>query len=721
MRLLSLGLASTMFMLASQSFAGSSANVFSKVPLRFEAASPNQWVAHGPGFAVAFTQAGTEVYLGDRRVRMTFEESNPSARFVGAQKSATPNNYFGSGASRSVDAFLKLRQEAVYPGIDVVYYGEGEGLEYDFELAPGADPSPIHMRFSGADRISLNTGGELVLVLNGKEVTQKPPVVYQRRDSGEIVSVEASYFTEDDGSVRLKLGTYDRTQKLVIDPLVRFQAYLGGSGSDVPIGIAHDKNNTVYVAGRTYSPDFNQNGIPYTNIFPTSPTAVFVSVLNPLASTTDQIIPYSGFFTGQFGDDLTAMTVDDNGLVYLAGTTGDVLFPVTANAFSKTTGNINAKVFVATLDTTIQGTGGLQYCTFFAGSQTDQATGIATANGKIYLTGFTTSDDFPLANAFQSTRAGGRYDAWVAEIDPTLSGTAGLVFSSYLGGTGEDISRSIALAPDGQIWVGGETFSTDFPTTVGSYRPFYSGGGDAFLARVNPTLPGVTYATYLGGSSQDQAKKILMDPQGRVALTGYTLSSDFPFTTNALQPFLNGTGDVFFTIIDPNAPFTTALAYSTFFGGSDQEVAYDMRRDASGKYYLCGYTLSQDFPVLNALYPVSSDGGGTDGWVAVIDPSQPPSAALIYSSYVTGSGFQVAYSVDVDSNGVIYLVGSAFGNVFAPGRPIPPANSNTNVFFLAFQLDPPPGQSSVFTAPAITLRRPAPTSGTRISARPSTR
>ncbi|MGH9595116.1 MAG: hypothetical protein ACRD5L_18635, partial [Bryobacteraceae bacterium] len=168
----------------------------------------------------------------------------------------------------------------------------------------------------------------------------------------------------------------------------------------------------------------------------------------------------------------------------------------------------------------------------------------------------------------------------------------------------------------------------------------------------------------------------------------------------------------------PNAANSTqALVYSTFFGGSDQDVAYDMARDSSGKYYLCGFTISRDFPVLNALYPVSAL-GGTDGWVSVIDPSQPPSAALVYSSYVTSPGFQIASAVDVDSNGVIYLVGTSFGNVFAPGPLTPPPNSNTNAFFLVFQLDPLPGPASVTST---TLRRAPRTSGTRVASRPSTR
>jgi hypothetical protein len=501
-----------------------------------------------------------------------------------------------------------------------------------------------------------------------------------------------------------------------------------GSGSDVPVGIAHDKNNTIYLAGYTFSTDFLLAGTPYTINFPDNPTVVFVTVLNPLAPTADEELPYSGFFTGSFGDALTAMNVDDNGIVYLAGNTGDISFPVTANAFSTASGTNNEAIFIASLDTKMAGTAGLLYSTFFGGSMTDQVTGIEGVNGLIYVTGLATSSNFPVANAFQSTMVGGVYDAFVSVIDPSQAGAAGLIFSTYLGGTGEDIARSIVVAPDGQIWVGGETFSTDYPTTATGYKQFYSGGGDAFLTRVDPKNFVITYSTYLGGSGQDQIKKILMDPQGRLALTGYTLSDEcpgaapgclpFPVTANALQPFLNGTADAFLTILDPNvADFTQAVIYSTFLGGSDQDVAYDMVRDASGKYYLCGFTISRDFPVVNALYPVSA-GGGTDGWISVIDPSKAPAAALIYSSYVTSTGFQIAYGVTVDSNGIIYLMGQAFGSVFAPGLPVPPPNSNTNVFLLVFQLDQPPGQPAL---PTPALRRAPRTSGVRVPERPSSR
>jgi hypothetical protein len=336
----------------------------------------------------------------------------------------------------------------------------------------------------------------------------------------------------------------------------------------------------------------------------------------------------------------------------------------------------------------VPGTDGLTYSTFFAGTTMDIPTAVATAGGKIYVTGYTTSPDYPVtANAFQGALPGGTFDGFVAEFDPSQSGTASLVASTYLGGGGLDVPRSIAVAPDGQVWVAGYTRSGDFPTTPNSYRPFYSGGGDAFLTRLDPTFSTVTYSTFLGGSGEEQATKVLVDPAGHVAVTGFTLSNDFPVTSNALQTAQAGNGDAFLTILDPSAPdFTTALIYSTYYGGSDSDVPYDLRFDSAGKYYLCGYTLSLDLPIQNALV-TASDLGALDGFVAVIDPKAAPLKALIYSSYITGLGYQVAYGVDVDAQGIIYVTGTVLGDVFAGGgTPRAPDNSSLNVFLLVFSL-----------------------------------
>jgi hypothetical protein len=261
-----------------------------------------------------------------------------------------------------------------------------------------------------------------------------------------------------------------------------------------------------------------------------------------------------------------------------------------------------------------------------------------------------------------------------------------LVHSTYLGGVLQEVPRSIAVDAQGKVYVAGYTYSPDFPTTVGSYKPFYSGGGDVFVAKVNLNAPAIEYATYVGTTGLDQGWKVLVDPRnGLISLTGFTLSNAWPVTPDAFQSTAAGNGDAFLTIIDPNTTdFTQALIYSTYFGGSDGEVVYDMRQGPTGAYYLAGYTLSRDLPVRDALRPASS-GASTDGFVAIIDPTATPQEALRYSSYVTGGGYQIADAIEVDAAGNVYVTGEVFGNVFDPGQASAPELSNTNVFFFVFR------------------------------------
>ena len=691
MRLPLVTLASGLCLVAFPGLAASAPNsgpdVYSQLPLRFEAVDAQKWVTHGPGFGVGFSRDGTFFRFGNRGLRLTLE-GKQRGHFEGVDKSAVPTNYFGRN-SHSVDAFARLRQAGVYPGIDIVYYGKGQTLEYDFELAPGADPSLIRMRFDGADSIQLGSKGQVILGFGDRQITQNLPVVYQRdyhRGSNRVIGVPSSYVMEADGSIGITLGSYDKSEALVVDPTILFTDYLAGTSADVPVGIGHDKNGLIYIAGYTLSPDFPSVGAAYTGFFLNTSQQAFTTVMTPL-DPNGNYITYSGYFSGTYGDNLKAMAVDSEGVFYLTGFTDDYYFPVTSGAYLNANGSVR-RAFVSVLDTKRSGTDGLTYSTFFGGTATDVPTGIAVAGGKIYITGYTSSTDYPLtSNAYQSTAPGGTYDGFVAEFDPSQSGTASLVASTYLGSSGVDVPRSIAVAADGQVWVAGYTRSGDFPTTPNSFRPFSSGAGDAFLTRIDLNAMAVTYGTFLGGSAQDQATKVLVEPSGHVAVTGFTLSTNFPVTSNALQSTQAGNGDAFLTIIDPNAPdFTTALVYSTYFGGSDGEVPYDMRLDAAGKYYLCGYTLSLDLPVRNALAP-ASDFGALDGFVAVIDPAASPLKALVYSSYLTGPGYQLAYGIDLDAKNNIYVTGTALGDVFGGvGAHNFPDNSNLNVFLLVFSL-----------------------------------
>lgn len=664
-------------------FADSSARVLNTAPIRFEQHSDG-WIARGLNHSIAFGDRAILLQLGGRRVSLAFAGSNARARFEGSGTLAATNYFSGSGFA-SVPTFRRLQRKAVYPGIDVVYYGNGGELEYDLEISPGADPSRIRMRFSGADRVALNDRGEIVLSLGDGTIVQRTPVVYQRRASGEIVPVPASYRIDRRGEVRVELGAYNRAEKLVVDPALTYSAYLEGTSMDVPVAIAHDNNGNIYLAGNTWSTDFQQI---------TSDTAyqpanagtqdIWVMQVNPASST----VTYCTYLGGGAVETVKAMTVDANGVIYLTGSAVSANFPVSSGAFQSTiTGGTHA--FVTVLDPSQAGSAGLIYSTFIGGANNEEGDAIAVAKGKIYVTGFTTSDNYPTVNPVQSARVAG-FDGFVSVFDPTQSGAASLVFSTFLGGSGGDYPHAIAVDGAGEIYVAGITYSTDFPSTPLSYQPFYIGDGDGFLTRINPSTSTMDYSTMLGGSFGDDVKRIVVEPGGHVALAGYTLSPDFPLSQGSYQSAWKGNGSAFLTILDltATAPLVKGLVYSTYFGGTGGEVALDLRRDAAGRYLMGGYTYSLDLPVTgNAMNP-SSSGAGADGFIAILDPNQPPysPAQLFYSSYVTGPGLQAVVGVDVDASGTIYATGFATSNLFPNGAQNPDTTGKMSAFALAFTL-----------------------------------
>ncbi len=640
-------------------------------PIRFEpnaGIQPSQirWIARGQGYAFAFTDRATMLRLADRTVQLKFPGSNRDRQFRGESRQSVSTNYFIEQKRASVPAFAKLRVSEVYPGIDVVYYGNGREMEYDFEIAPGADPSRIRIQFEGADAVTLNDAGEVVLTLGSGEVKQRAPIVYQRRASGEIAHIDAKYRIGPDGVVRLALAGYDPKAKLIVDPVITYTGYLAGTIADTGIAIAHGANGVMYMAGNTVSIDFptSVDGFQTVN---NGGQDIWLMVLDP--SKGGAAIVYSTYLGGASDDTLKAMTIDQNGVFYITGATVSVAFPVSASAIPYTSAGLS-HAFVSMVDPS-QGANGLIYSTYLAGSQTEEGDGIAVASGKIYVTGTTNSDDFPMAGTpLQGTRSVS-FDAFVAEIDPTQSGAASEVFGTYLGGSGADAGRTIAVDAAGLVYVAGSTYSFDFPLSANAYQPGNHDDGDGFLAVLNPATGALVYSTFLGGSSTDEIKKILIDPAGRVAMTGYTLSFDFPVSQNAYQPVFGGVANAFLAILDLKASQAGAgLTYSTFYGGTGGEVAYDLKLDAAGHYYLCGYTLSPDLPVTpNAVSP-NSGGAGLDGFIAVIDPAAAPTGgnALVYATYVTSSdGFQIVYGIDVDAAGVVYATGFTTGVIFPAG------------------------------------------------------
>jgi hypothetical protein len=715
------------------------AKLLEGAPIRFEPNSglqpgPIRWTARGRGYSFAFTDRATLLRVADRTVRLTFPGSHlassnrPAAnpRFQGEQQQRASTNYFlglknNDQKRLSVPAFSRLRETAVYRGIDVVYYGNGSEIEYDFEIAPGADPSQIRMRFEGADAVRLNDRGEIVLTLGSGEIVQRPPVVYQRRASGEIVNVQAAYRVARDGTVRVALAGYNPAEPLIVDPSIVYSGYLSGDDADYGVSIAHDSQGIIYMAGNTYSIDFPSTANAYQPLNAGN-LDIWLVKLDP--SGGSNAIIYSSYLGGPANDMMEAMTIDQNGVFYIVGSSISGDFPVSAGALISANSNLIVTGFVSMIDPT-QGVNGLIYSSYIGGSTTgdaDEVDGVTVANGKIYLTGTTSSADFPIAGTpYQPTIAGAN-DAFVVEIDPTQSGTASEIQGTYLGGVADDRGRTIAVDAAGLVYVAGTTFSFGFPVVINAYQQAYAGAGDGFLSVLNLNTGGLVYSTFLGGSAQDEVKKMVIDPAGNVAMTGYTLSGDFPVTGNAYQNYFGGISSAFLAILNiQESQLGVGLTYSTYYGGTGGEVAYDLKLDAYGRYYLCGYTLSQNLPVTaDALY-TSSYGAGNDGFIAVIDPSASPASGkgLVYATYITGPGEQTVYGVDVlnpppvsvtspaivgggvggrsiphQSAGAnpivqIYSVGSTTSNIFPGGTPANPNPGVSSVFVLAIELQAP--------------------------------
>ncbi|MEO7146134.1 MAG: SBBP repeat-containing protein, partial [Bryobacteraceae bacterium] len=250
-------------------------------------------------------------------------------------------------------------------------------------------------------------------------------------------------------------------------------------------------------------------------------------------------------------------------------------------------------------------------------------------------------------------------DAFFMIFDLSQTGAASLSYSSYFGGDRSDVGRSIAVGDDGRIYIAGSTFSDDLPFSANSYDYNYQEGGDAFLVVLDLSqAKPVQYFTYFGGSDLEEFMKVRLDSKGRVALTGYTLSTDFPVTPNAFQPQSGGNVDAFLTIFDITQPRDSQLVYSTYLGGSEPEIGLDLRPDATGAVWVTGFTQSIDFPVTAGAAQSQYGGGGGDGFLVHVDPSSAANT-LQYGTYIGGPGYNIVYGMEMDKNGNIFLTGSA--------------------------------------------------------------
>jgi hypothetical protein len=660
--------------------------------VRFEPAPEGikaQYVAIGLRYRFAFTGSRATFRAGHRAMGLRFEGANERATAEGLDqlRSAT-SRFIGNDHSKwrtGIPNYGRLGVSDVYPGIDLVYYGNAHRLEYDLTVKPGADPGRVHLRFEGGHP-RIDRHGDLI-----SDFIQKRPVAYQIAADGSHIPVQSRYRRNRDGSFGFALGAYDRRRELVIDPVLTFSAYVGGSSANTINGIGHDANGLIYVVGTTASTDLPIVGTPVQtalDVLDGPDSDVFMVQIDPKQPAGSQVI-YSTYLGGAGNDSANDMVVGPHGDVYITGTTASSSdFPL-ANAQQSVFGGGDTDAFFSWIQPSASGFGGLFSSSYYGGSGDDTGNAITVdASSNIYIAGSTTSTNLPLANAAQSALAGFQ-DAFIAGFAAAQVPTA-LLYASYFGGSGNDDGNAIARAADGTFWIAGGTFSTDLPIIGFSYQFHYGGAGDAYLAHIDPTqgANGLLYATYLGGNTTDEATRLAIDPNsGNVIVAGFTASANFPVTPDALQAHYGGNTDVFVTILNPadtSPNRADQLVYSTFYGGSGGEAPTGLKEDAAGNLYLTGYTLSPNLPVsAGALQPAWD--GNLDAFALKFNPAVATNGNFDYSSYIGSDGQQVAGGIDVDASGNILIAGFTTGLIFGTsGTPKTGNPGNIDGFILGF-------------------------------------
>lgn len=685
---------------------------YGKLPLSFE---PNmgqsdkavKFLSRGNGYTVFLTE--TEAVFSLRPnpdaqsravLRMTLAGANQNARVQGQQQLAGIVNYMiGNDRNKwhtDIPTFRKVHYNDTWHGVDMVWYGTQNQLEYDFVIKPKGDVSQIRLSFAGIDQLRVDEAGNLRLQVSGEEMVQSAPVVYQDGEQGRVI-IPGSYVLKGASEVGFEVGPYDVNKPLVIDPILVYSTYIGGDSGDTGLSVAVDSSGRAYLAGVTTSSEVTfpvENAINGSQI----DRLGFITKLNPAGND----VLYSTFFgdsngfctQGFCGTEIRGIAVTSDGRAVVTGATvnedNDSLFPVTPNAYQNNgfciswcglEPNRMVDAFVSMLSADGNE---LVYSTFFGGRTNnrysergiDIAHAIAVdSSNRIYISGQTSSNSLPTKHAYQLSRQseGEGKDAFVAVFNPLASnGNDTLLYSSYLGGDGDDIGRGIAVDADRNAYVVGSTASTDFetksPSSLQPIRATFQGGAtDGFVAKIDTEASGndsLTYSTYFGGNINDRVESVAVDQFQRAYITGASNSSPTSFPLRNAFDSTQTNGEAFVAKLNADG---TALFYSSFLGGdnantpNDGEEGLGITIDFGGNTYVTGRTTSgASFP---AVLPLAANLQGTAFLTkieATISNSTVPK--LIYSTTFGGSGGR-GESIALDPKGNVYLGGTSPGTL----------------------------------------------------------
>ena len=670
---------------------------YGKLPLAFEPnlgqANPEaKFLARGVGYELFLTPKESVFVLntGEKKSVIAKQKSGlrPAAsghgasvlrmKLLGANKNPVltaqnelpgKSNYLSGNRPKNwrtnVPNYRSVREQGAFPGIDLVYYGTQGQLEYDFVVAPGANPGVIRFAVEGASKLSTSSDGDLLVGIAGGEVRFHKPFAYQRDGSAKTV-VAANYVLEGKDQVAFKLGNYDSRRELVIDPILSYSTYLGGSNIDGANAIAVAPDHTAFIAGGTFSTDF-----PTAGTHPLQPNHggpddfskdAFVAKL----SADGQTVLYATYLGGKNQDFANGIAVDNVGDAYVVGTTLSPDFPVTPGSMDVECGGdgkcgaswnpgglIVENGFISKLN---PAGSALIYSAFIGVYENVEALGVAVdADQNAYVTGHTSDNitptvvitppnqpppPFPISgNAFQPAFGGGTNDAFVMKVSATgLS----ILYSSYLGGSDEDSAHGIAVDALHNIYVTGLTYSVDLPLAGGLQAS--GGAGDAFVSKISFT-GSLMFSTYLGGTGLDQGNGIAVDSVGDTYVTGGTDSTGLS-TSGVLQTTMAGQGDAFIAKYSTSLP-APALVYFTYLGGSKADSGAGIAVDSSGNAYVAGSTVSTDFATTTDAFQRTYGGGNADAFITKVDAA---GATILYSSFLGGTNTESGNAIAIDSD-----------------------------------------------------------------------
>lgn len=604
--------------------------------IRYAVQTPDLQAGFGADFALFQVRAA--------RFEVRFAGANPQVRLGGEEPLVGHANFLQGnrpeGWKTNLPTFGKIRYRGLYPGIDATYSGWGTRVKSEFQVAPGANPSSIRLQYGDGVALTIDPSGGLVASQGDNQLREEAPLVYQIQSNGARRLIQGRYELLGQHTAGFQIGAYDRSREVVIDPVITYSTYLGGSSLGAVTGVAVDGSGDLYAAGWTEALDFpiagafqaaNQGGVD-----------AFVVKLNPQGTS----LLYATYIGGNGDDRAAGIAVDSFDQAYVTGATGSSNFPTVSPAQASLSGGKDA--FALKLNA-VGNT--LLYSTYLGGTNTDSGTAVAVDSSEnAYIAGDTLSANFPISNAVQGT-FGGSTDAFVTKLDST----GAISYSTFLGGGAAEHAGGIAVDSADNVYISGGTFSTNFPV-ASPLQPANAGGQDAFITKLNATGSQITFSTYWGGgggtlSSPEQANAISLDASGNIYIAGVTSSSNFPVTASALQTSFGGVSDAFIAKVSSGGTKLT-LGYSSYLGGSSFDWGTGVAVDSGGNAYVTGYTSSVNFPTANGVQTGFS--GLYDAFVSEVNAA---GTGLTFSTYFGGSGSDVANGIALDASGDMYIGG----------------------------------------------------------------